>query len=60
MKKSEQNYRITTLLLSKDLWLAAKRQALEEDKPLRKLMAEALTAYLGTKGGRKAVAREKR
>jgi hypothetical protein len=39
----------TTLLMSSDLWLKAKHRALEENKSLRKLMAEALIAYLGTK-----------
>jgi hypothetical protein len=43
------NYKKTTLLMSSDLWLKAKHQALNENKSLRKLMAEALVAYLGSK-----------
>ena len=53
MKKIKQDLKMTTLLLSKDMWLAAKRRALAEDKSLRAVIREALAAHLG----RKAVAR---
>ena len=49
MKSKEK---MTTLLLPKPLWLAAKKKALSEDKSFRAVVREALTAHLGLKAGK--------
>ncbi len=51
-KNTKPSVKKTTLLLNRDLWLAAKRRALAEDKSLRAVIREALAVHLG-----KAVAR---
>ncbi|MBN2321390.1 MAG: hypothetical protein JXR49_20090 [Acidobacteria bacterium] len=51
MKKTE--FRKTTMRLSKTLVLKARRKGLDEGKPMRLVVEEALFQYLGTKGKQK-------
>lgn len=46
MKTKPKEEKMTTVLLPKDLWLATKRKALNEDTSFRIIVREALTAYL--------------
>lgn len=55
MMKMKPKEKMTTVLLPKPLWLAAKRHALLEDKSLRAIIREALAAHLKASG--KAVSR---
>jgi hypothetical protein len=47
------DYRKTTVRLSKDLVVAARRKGLDENRPMRQIVEEALEQYLRLKVVRK-------
>lgn len=55
MKTKPKEEKMTTVLLPKPLWVAAKRHALLQDTSLRAVIREALIAHLKASG--KAVAK---